>query len=95
MNLAFVIYRYFPHGGLQQDLEKIVCEAISRGHKVTIFAGEWQGPRIPFANLEILRPAGLTKSEKIASFELKAFRRFARKKFDAVIGFMLIGPVDP
>lgn len=94
MNLAFVIYRYFPHGGLQQDLEKIVCEAISRGHKVTIFAGEWQGPRIPFANLEILRPAGLTKSEKIASFELKAFRRFARKKFDAVIGFSLMRGLD-
>ena len=63
MNLAFVIYRYFPHGGLQQDLEKIVCECIARGHKVTVCAGEWQGAEIPFADIDIISPRGLGRCE--------------------------------
>ena len=80
MNLAFVIYRYFPHGGLQQDLEKIVCECIARGHKVTVFAGEWQGAEIPYADIEIISPRGLGRCEKIAAFERKTFQRLAQGK---------------
>ena len=94
MNAAFVIYRYFPHGGVQKEMEKMVREFLTRGHKVTIFAGEWQGPRIPLSTLEILKPHGLTRSERIANFELRAFRKFARKKFDAVIGFQPMRGLD-
>ena len=94
MNLAFVIYRYDPHGGLQREMEKIIRESLTRGHQVTIFTGEWKGPKIPLSNLEILKPRGLTRSEKIANFELRAFRKFARKKFDAVIGFQPMRGLD-
>ncbi len=87
MNLAFVIYRYFPHGGLQQDLEKIVCECVTRGHKVTVFAGDWQGERIPYANIEIVRHCGLGRYAKLAAFERKTFQRLAEGDFDAIIGF--------
>ena len=94
MNLAFAIYRYFPHGGLQQDLEKIVCECIARGHKVTVFAGEWQGAGIPYADIEIIRPRGFTGCEKLASFEQKAFLKLSKGKFDAVTGFMPMRGLD-
>lgn len=94
MNLAFVIYRYFPHGGLQQDLEKIVCECIARGHKVTVFAGEWQGAEIPYADIEIISPCGLGRCEKIAAFERKTFQQLAQGKFDAVTGFIPMRGLD-
>ena len=94
MNLAFVIYRYFPHGGLQQDLEKIVCECIARGHKVTVFAGEWQGAEIPYADIEIISPRGLGRCEKIAAFERKTFQQLAQGKFDAVTGFIPMRGLD-
>ena len=34
MQLAFVLYKYFPFGGLQRDFMRIALECQQRGHTI-------------------------------------------------------------
>ena len=43
MHLSFLIYSYFPFGGLQRDFLRVVKECISRGYKVTVYTLSWDG----------------------------------------------------
>ena len=45
MSLAFLIYKYFPYGGLQRDFIRFVLELQRRGHDCRVYctAGqEWR-----------------------------------------------------
>ncbi len=42
MKIAFCIFKYFPFGGIQRDLMKMVAESRSRGHWVRIYAIHWR-----------------------------------------------------
>ncbi len=42
MNIAFCIFKYFPFGGIQRDLMKMVAECRRRGHGVRIYAIHWR-----------------------------------------------------
>ena len=42
MKIAFCIFKYFPFGGIQRDLMKMVAESRSRGHGVRIYAIHWR-----------------------------------------------------
>ncbi len=42
MKLAFCIYKYFPFGGIQRDMMKMVAECRRRGHQVRIYAIHWR-----------------------------------------------------
>ena len=43
MHLSFLIYSYFPFGGLQRDFLRVVKECILRGHKATVYTLSWDG----------------------------------------------------
>lgn len=43
MHLSFLIYSYFPFGGLQRDFFRVAKESVSRGHKVTVYTLSWDG----------------------------------------------------
>lgn len=43
MHLSFLIYSYFPFGGLQRDFLRVATECVSRGHKLTIYTLSWAG----------------------------------------------------
>jgi len=42
MRLAFIIYRYFPFGGLQLDFRRMLEEGIRRGHDITVLYAYWE-----------------------------------------------------
>lgn len=42
MKLAFCIFKYFPFGGIQRDMMKMVAECRRRGHGVRIYAIHWR-----------------------------------------------------
>ena len=46
MKIAFCIFKYFPFGGIQRDMMKMVAECRRRGHGVRIYAIHWrdEGP---------------------------------------------------
>lgn len=43
MQLSFLIYSYFPFGGLQRDFLRVATECLSRGHEVTVYTLSWDG----------------------------------------------------
>ena len=43
MKLGFVLFDYFPFGGLQRDCLRIASLCAAAGHEVTFFTRSWQG----------------------------------------------------
>ena len=43
MQLALVLYKYFPFGGLQRDFMRIALECQRRGHKIRVYTLTWEG----------------------------------------------------
>lgn len=43
MQLAFILYKYFPFGGLQRDFMRIALECQRRGHAIRVYAMIWEG----------------------------------------------------
>lgn len=43
MQLAFILYKYFPFGGLQRDFMRIALECQQRGHQIRVYTLIWDG----------------------------------------------------
>ena len=43
MTLAFLLYKYFPYGGMQRDFMRFLEECQARGHEVRVYYINWQG----------------------------------------------------
>ena len=43
MQLAFILYKYFPFGGLQRDFLRIALECQQRGHAIRVYTPIWEG----------------------------------------------------
>jgi UDP-glucose:(heptosyl)LPS alpha-1,3-glucosyltransferase len=44
MTLAFCLFKYFPHGGLQRDMVRIAQECQRRGAAIRVYTLSWEGP---------------------------------------------------
>lgn len=94
MKLLFVIARYFPFSGLQNDFLRSAEAAADRGHEVTCLVGSWEGERP--ANLEIVTAPlpGTGEADDLDALE-GAFRTLTReRKFDRTAAFELIPGMD-
>lgn len=94
MRLAFVIFRYFPYGGLQRDMLAMACEAQARGHDVSIFCGEWSGEKPKKIKVEVISASGLFARRSVEHFVNNFARQFARNNYDMVIGFNKMPGLD-
>lgn len=54
MNLAFVLFTFFPFGGLTRDMLAIARECRARGHRVRVYAGECRGDAPADIDLHII-----------------------------------------
>jgi UDP-glucose:(heptosyl)LPS alpha-1,3-glucosyltransferase len=43
LKFAFVIFKYFPFGGVQRDMLRIANDCLNAGHEVVIYTGQWHG----------------------------------------------------
>ncbi len=94
MKMAFLIFKYFPYGGLQLDFRRMLIEAVARGHQVTVLYGRWEGPFVEGATYRVLPPFALTNWGKALSFEWNAMMYFQREKFDLIAGFNRMSGLD-
>lgn len=42
--LAFCLFKYFPHGGLQRDMVLIAQACRARGYAIEVYTTCWEGP---------------------------------------------------
>ncbi len=94
MKLAFVIFRYFPFGGLQRDMLAIAQAAVERGHQVNIFCGDWQGEKISGINVIEIKSSGFFNVAGVKNFVTAFQQQFQREHFDLLIGFNKMPGLD-
>ncbi len=94
MRLIFILFRYFPHGGLQRDCRRIAEALVKRGHDVEIICGEWQGPRPAAIEITVLKRHGLTNHGIATRLARDAVALARSRQADAIVGFNRMPGLD-
>jgi UDP-glucose:(heptosyl)LPS alpha-1,3-glucosyltransferase len=45
VRVTFVLFKYFPYGGLERDMLAVARACLQRGHEVAIYTADWQGEK--------------------------------------------------
>jgi len=95
LKFAFLIFKYFPYGGLQRDMLRIATQLSILGHSVDVFTMSWVGDA-PAANINIrLVPAkGLLNHRRYSDFIRAAQAQIADGRYDLVVGFNRMPGLD-
>ena len=94
MQLAFVLYKYFPFGGLQRDFMRIALECQRRGHQIRVYTLIWEGD-IP-AGFEVLVAPVKAIFNHRRNEKLTAWMQadLAERPVDRLIGFNKMPGLD-
>lgn len=87
MKLAFVLYRYFPFGGLQRNMLAIAREAQQRGHRIVVYCTDWEGERDETLEVIEIPRRGWSNAARMTHFARDLSRLLAGENFDLVVGF--------
>lgn len=94
MRLAFILYKYFPFGGLQRDFMRIALECQRRGHSIRVYTPIWEG-EVPEGFDVIVVPVKALfnhrRNEKLTAW-IKA--DLGKRPVDRVIGFNKMPGLD-
>jgi len=94
MQLAFILYKYFPFGGLQRDFMRIALECQQRGHAIRVYTPIWEG-EVPAGFEVVVVPVKALfnhhRNEKLTAW-IKA--DLAKRPVDRVIGFNKMPNLD-
>jgi UDP-glucose:(heptosyl)LPS alpha-1,3-glucosyltransferase len=94
MKLAFVLFHYFPYGGLERDMLALARICAGRQHEVKIYTQSWQGAKpeqIPVMELGV---RALTNHGRALAFAKKLRAELEREPVDLVIGFNKMPGLD-
>ncbi len=99
MNLCFLIYHYFPHGGQQRDFLRIARECVARGHRVRVFTLRWEGQEPPKPSGEgievtVVPLRALTRHRLYQRFHREVARHLEEQPADCVVGFTRMPGLD-
>lgn len=94
MRLAFVLFSWFPHGGLQQDLVKVVRACQQRGiSAISIYCMDWEGERLDGVDTVVVPARGWSATARRAAFARYVQHEVAGR-FDKVVGFNRLPGLD-
>ncbi|MDR2213498.1 MAG: glycosyltransferase family 4 protein [Pseudomonadales bacterium] len=94
MRLAFVLFEWFPYGGMQRDLLKIAaaCQA-QAAVTIDVYCLRWNGPQPAGLTIREVPARGLGKTARRASFERYVQEQVAGR-YDKVLGFNRLAGLD-
>lgn len=92
--IAFVLFKYFPFGGLQRDFLRIAQSCAARGHAIRVYTLAWEG-ELP-AGFEIveLPVRALANHRRYARFALHVQDHLQRHPARLVVGFNKVPGLD-
>lgn len=99
MKFAFIIFKYFPFGGMQRDMLRTANELIKRGHQVEVFTLSWQGP-LPNEQspadikVHVLPQKGWLNITRYQRFIDATFAHIHQHAFDYVFGYNRMAGLD-
>jgi UDP-glucose:(heptosyl)LPS alpha-1,3-glucosyltransferase len=96
MKLAFVLFKYFPFGGLQRDFLKIALECCRRGHQVKVYTQSWEGeiPTDRNFSLQLLAKQGWQNHRRNFNFSQQVQQQLLHVPADLTIGFNKMPGLD-
>ncbi|MCP4934219.1 MAG: glycosyltransferase family 4 protein, partial [bacterium] len=94
MKLAFVLFTFFPFGGLTKDLVAIARLCQQRGHQVKIFAESSRGAAPEDLQMEVHPVHGLGNHTKNKHFAEHLPKMLSLFKPDLVVGFNKMPKLD-
>lgn len=94
MKFAFVIFKYFPYGGVQRDMLRIAQDCIALGHEVTVFTGQWQGKKPDNLKVVICESKGWLNHQKHESLIQNFQQQINKTCVDLIIGFNRMAGLD-
>ncbi len=94
MRLCFVIFRYFPFGGLQRSMKNIALACVEKGHRVTVYTAEWTSENIPGIRVVVLPVKQKTTRKRDVAFTNLFLKTIDTSSFDLLVGFNKIPGLD-
>lgn len=94
MKLAFVLFHYFPYGGLERDMLAIATACHTRGYQVTIYTQEWVGDRPIGIEIKEIDAKGYTNHGRAMSFSKLWQQSLLDNPVDLVVGFNKMPGLD-
>ncbi|WJN59004.1 glycosyltransferase family 4 protein [Pseudomonas sp. SO81] len=94
MQLAFVLYKYFPFGGLQRDFMRIALECQARGHAIRVYTPIWEGEVPAGFDVRVAPIKALFNHRRNEKFSAWLAADLARDPVDRVVGFNKMPGLD-
>ncbi len=94
MQLAFVLYKYFPFGGLQRDFMRIALECQQRGHAIRVYTPIWEGEVPPGFDVRVAPIKALFNHRRNEKFSAWLAADLARDPVDRLVGFNKMPGLD-
>lgn len=100
MKFAFLIFKYFPFGGMQRDMLRIARELVKQDHSVEIYTISWEGDLPQGAiSVHVIPVQGLFNYRRYQRFITLAHAQIAAAQragqpFDLILGFNRMHGLD-
>ncbi|MFU8815406.1 MAG: glycosyltransferase family 4 protein [Pseudomonadales bacterium] len=94
MQIAFCIFKCFPHGGITRDLMKIVRVCQDRGHQVRIYAGRWEAELLSGVDLIEVPASGLSNHVRYQRYAAWVHAHLRRHPVDLLVGMNKLPGLD-
>ncbi|HWU83235.1 MAG TPA: glycosyltransferase family 4 protein [Methylophilaceae bacterium] len=95
MRFAFLIFKYFPYGGVQRDMLRIANALALAGHNVDIFTMSWEGEAPQNGiRLRLIDARGMINHKRYDNFIRQAREEIARVNYSLVVGFNRMPGLD-
>ena len=94
MRLAFLLYKYFPYGGMQRDFRRFVEESQQRGHDCRVYYITWQGEPLQGVDLRQVPVSALSNHKRNELYRDWVMADLAKDPVDGLIGFNKMPGLD-
>jgi UDP-glucose:(heptosyl)LPS alpha-1,3-glucosyltransferase len=94
LKFAFIIFKYFPFGGMQRDMLRTANELVKRGHNVEVFTLSWQDALPKEMAVHVLPQTGWFNYRRYKKFVKATFDLIQKSDFDYIFGYNRMAGLD-
>jgi UDP-glucose:(heptosyl)LPS alpha-1,3-glucosyltransferase len=94
MKLAFVLFKYFPYGGLQRDMLRMAVACQQLGYEIHVYTLSWQGDIPAGFRVHQLPARGVRNFVKYRNFIRQLQQQLQQNPVTAVVGFNRMSGLD-
>lgn len=94
MRFAFIIFKYFPFGGMQRDMLRTANELLKRGHVVDLFCLSWDAELPANIRVHILPQKGWFNFTRYQRFIDATFAQINAGNVDYIFGYNRMAGLD-